>query len=455
MVAHRSVLAVLCLAMLSAFTSGCNEKANSNWCPGRNPDDNCSEDPAPKACKSKADCGPPLNACDVDTGLCVQCNTSADCSAPLGACNTQLKACVQCTASEATGCAGPTPVCGGDDKCRACASHAECTNSHACLPDGSCAPASSVAYVIAAPAGADNSRCGLTNPCASVSAALATGLPLLKLSGTIDEGVIVDSGRMVTFLADPGAKLKHSSGEPILTVRGDGTSLQVYDLSLSEAPNSANGFGLLVPAGAGSPTVSLTRVTIANDPAQGISVSGGTLRISQSIISSNTGGGIAITNATFAVIGNVFFNNGNDTSTTGGLFINSTQSAANRVEFNSFSRNKAQDAVGTGIQCTAGGFTARNNVLSDNGTVTNSVQVGGGCSHAYSIVRPGALPNGPGNKADDPKFRNAAMGDLHILPGSAAIGGADPGTDLSGIAARDIDGDLRKAPADIGADQVP
>jgi hypothetical protein len=127
----------------------------------------------------------------------------------------------------------------------------------------------------------------------------------------------------------------------------------------------------------------------------------------------------------------------------------------NRLEFNSFSKNQTQDGAGSAIQCAAGAFTARNNIMSGNGTQTNLEQVGSSCAHIYSIVRPGVLPAGTGNKADDPLFKNTTTGDLHILPGSPAAGAADPGSDLTGVAAHDIDGDVRMNPADIGADETP
>lgn len=73
-----------------------------------------------------------------------------------------------------------------------------------------------------------------------------------------------------------------------------------------------------------------------------------------------------------------------------------------------------QDGIGAAIQCVAGMFTARNNILSGNGTLTNPEQVGGACGHAYSIVQPGTLPGGAGNLAADPRFANPSKGDLHL-----------------------------------------
>jgi hypothetical protein len=63
-------------------------------------------------------------------------------------------------------------------------------------------------------------------------------------------------------------------------------------------------------------------------------------------------------------------------------------------------------------------------------------------------------PPGTGNLVGDPLFVDPNKGDLHIQSTSKARHAADPAADLTGIASHDIDGDLRVAPADIGADQV-
>jgi hypothetical protein len=70
-------------------------------------------------------------------------------------------------------------------------------------------------------------------------------------------------------------------------------------------------------------------------------------------------------------------------------------------------------------------------------------------------MRPGILPPGIGNSSIDPQFVNTTIGDLHLRANSPARRNADPNSDLSGPAARDIDGDLRITPADVGADQIP
>lgn len=115
--------------------------------------------------------------------------------------------------------------------------------------------------------------------------------------------------------------------------------------------------------------------------------------------------------------------------------------------------NLARCDLTPAIQCDITGLTARNNIISNNGD--GSVQqIAGSCGYAFSIVFPGPAPTGPGNLVVDPRFESPGTGDLHLQPGSPAVLAADPNADLSGLAARDIDGDLRVAPADIGADQI-
>jgi hypothetical protein len=72
-----------------------------------------------------------------------------------------------------------------------------------------------------------------------------------------------------------------------------------------------------------------------------------------------------------------------------------------------------------------------------------------------SLVLGLLVPPGTGNSAADPGFANTTTGDLHISATSPARGAADPASNLTGPAERDIDGQLRTSPADLGADEVP
>ncbi len=363
--------------------------------------------------------------------------------------------CVQCTPDHAAACTGSTPVCGLDRVCRACAAHAECPLSSACLPDGTCAAESDVAYVD--PRGTDNASCSLSMPCTRVAAALATARPYVKFHGRIDEPVTVGQQRSVTFLADPGATLTSTSpsaaSQPVLAVQDTGTSLAVYDLTIADASDLST-VGVVIPQASGDPSLTLIRVTIANNPGGGIRVSGGRIQLAQSIVRDNLGGGIMVNSpAAFQIIGNVIIDNGTGDSPLGGIAISTTAATDNQLEFNSLYQNASQDGIGAALRCVAGAFTARNNIYFDNGSATNHEQVSGTCAYTYSIVKPGSLPMGIGNMTADPLFVGASGGNLRVQPASPAIRAADPDSDLTGLAARDLDGTLRARPATLGAYQ--
>ena len=446
---HRAGLFVLVALLLA----GCARK-DPYYCPGRNHNDNCAEPPEPTPCTSNDQCAEPTGVCDVTGSM----------------------TCVQCTPDQPGACTGATPACGEDRTCRACQAHPECPASDACLPDGSCVDPAQIAYVKPPSlGGTDNPSCTLAMPCTKVASALATGRPYVKLAGTNDEGgtVSIDS-RNVILLAERDAKLVRTSNGLHVEVKGT-SQVEIYDLEISGA-TGAQGFGISMPTGntatltlrrvkvsdnagggivANGGTLTISQSTISGNQGRGISSDAGTLTISQSTISENQGGGISMMNGTFGIVGNVFFANGTQTGTLGGISISTTQNVPNRLEFNSFNSNQTQLGIGSAIHCIAGSFTARNNIMSGNGTLTNMEQVGGTCAHTYSIVRPGMLPSGVGNSSADPLFVNTTTGDLHLSPGSPALGAADPNSDLTGPAERDIDGGVRTSPADIGADEVP
>jgi hypothetical protein len=148
----------------------------------------------------------------------------------------------------------------------------------------------------------------------------------------------------------------------------------------------------------------------------------------------------------------VFFGNGLINSSVGGVAITTASSGANRLEFNSFALNMTQAGIGPAVQCIVATFNAKSNIMSDNRTpMTQADQFTGTCTHTFSIMQPGTVPIG--NSGSDPLFADPSKGDLHIASTSPARRAADPSSDLTGIAAHDIDGTPRMSPADIGAYQ--
>jgi hypothetical protein len=202
-------------------------------------------------------------------------------------------------------------------------------------------------------------------------------------------------------------------------------------------------------------TLGVHGTTIRMNGESGIDASGCAVTLSRSRIVSNLGGGVVIINGKFVIVGNVFSANGDSASPDGGITILTGLDPMNRLEFNSLSGNHAQGGGnGPGVQCTAGaGFIVRNNIIWNNNDNVGP-QIGGNCKHAYSDIGATGVTSpsdGGNNMSIDPMFTS----DLHVLPTSIVLQKADLSTILDGIGARDIDGEPRVAPADLGADQLP
>lgn len=281
--------------VISLSVLGCH--TNANYCPGLNPDNNCSEsdggfDSMPP-CKSNASCSAPIAICDLSGG---------------GA----EGRCVQCTATDKAACTGTTPICGADDACQPCSAHSQCA-SNVCLPNGACSAenATDVAYV--APSGG-GSLCTQSMPCPLLSTALMTKRTYIKISGTIQEKVSVKD-QTVTLLADPNATLSGiNTGGSATLLKVDGTSnLTIYDLTISDS--TSHGIAVVD----NNSTVSLRRSKILRSSGAGINADGGILNVSQSIIAQNDGGGILMNSATtFDIRNNFIVRNGDLASSLAG-----------------------------------------------------------------------------------------------------------------------------------------
>jgi hypothetical protein len=403
------------------------------------------------------------------------CRSNADCtSSGANVCDVMgTKQCVQCTATDHSACTAMEPVCGTDNTCRACAAHSECASDACPFADGSCAFEADVAYVIST--GTDNLTCDKSAPCATVAAALMTKRPYVKIHGTINGEVMVDKGRMVTFLADPGATLTRIGGN-ILTIKDLGTSVAIYDLAISGAQGAA--VGISVDAGA---MLSLMRTTVSNNAGGGISsagalvidhsvitsngsggpgifVTGDSLSLAQSLVSGNRGGGVQVAAAAakFAIVSNKFVSNGAGDpmgSLFGAVYIAANFASTNLLEFNTFYKNLSSDGFGAAIRCDPATFAARANIMFGNGTATSLDQTSGTCTHIYSITNPGKVPTGASNQASDPLFVDPAGGNFHLQAGSPAVGAADALAPLTGLSARDFDDHPRMTPVNLGAYQ--
>jgi len=370
--------------------------------------------------------------------------------------------CVACTAADSHQCTGTTPLCSSDEQCVRCTKHSDCTESNVCLPDGSCALSTTVAYVDG-DHGVESAVCDKAHPCTKIEKAAAAAA-IVKVTGTVSGKCTLDT-QTVRIFADPNAKLVSMDGGDLaaLEVKGN-AKVEVHDLQISRM----SGANIPTVSLAGVATLALNHVTISNNPGIGIDGSAGTLSVVRSTISGNVNGGIHLRGPThFRIVGNVVFGNGAIGKGSGGLVIGVDApligDPANEIEFNSISRNIGAD-LGQGIQCTTGtSLTGHNNIIWNNGILPATTgpsglpQVdGNGCTYRTSDIGPVAIAN---NIGQDPSFVSEVDGDLHLMRASTVVRKADPTANLDGLASTDIDGDARtktgtEMAADLGADQI-
>lgn len=413
---------------LLTTAAGCRQE-NSWYCDDR-AYNNCVNNPGEYPCTERADCTgqdgkPACSELSEETGTGI---------------------CVQCTVRDAAACLGVTPVCGADNTCRSCSKHTDCASA-VCMPDGSCGSDANVAYV--APNGT-SSTCTKTAPCGTLGAAVTTGKATIKVAAGLvkSNATTVIDGKNVTIVAEEGSKVDRDGDDnPVIRVQG-ASDVKIYDLEVTGA--SGNGaHGIEVAAG-GSPKLALTRVKLTGNQGLGLSVQGGSVAVSQSTISTNTGGGILISNATFVIANNFIYRNGNSAaSTVGGLSL--APAANSKLEFNTIVDNEANagSASAGGVFCDLPGFAAANNLIFRNtGGPTADLQTFGVCTYGNSFVRAGtsAVDNLPGFA-----HPNIAPFDYHLTAASPTTL-LNAGGTCTGI---DFDGEARPqgGACDLGADE--
>ena len=400
----------------------------------------CSK-PNPYYCE-----GHPDNNCmlDADVNAPMGCTTSAQCTNPAKpVCDTGDKLCVACTAEDRGSCAGTAPVCAtATNTCTPCVAHSECAST-ACLPDGACGDDTNVAYV--APTGDDTNPCTFAAPCVKLTTAATKSKPFIKLQGNVDEAVLL-SAVNVTILAEPMTRVTRSATQgPIFELRGT-SKIAINDILIRDA-GGTTGHGIYVPPGE-PVNLTLARVSTVNNGGNGINVQGGTLTMSQCVVSGNFAGG-AVINGKFTIESSLFVTNGSNVSTTGGLML--TPSGADVFRFNTVANNSSSSGSITvrGMNCTLP-MTVGSSIISGN-------LVSSSCTFEYSLFDSGMTVGGNNNKAGEARFKNIDALDpmaadfFRIQQNSDAIDGADPTASIP----NDVDGDPRpqgNAP-DIGADE--
>jgi hypothetical protein len=405
--------------------------------------------------ENQAFCANPANAglegCPGDASNGGACGSNGDCKVSgFPICDTTMNdgTCVQCTSAMHDACSLTTPVC-VSDVCSPCTMHSQCP-SRACLIDGSCADATLVAYVRP---GGGMTMCTDAQPCAKVSDAVKVK-SIVKVEGMVmeDKSIVVD-GKTLQIVADPSSsRLTRTGGGIILDVKNANADVSVSDLEISGGMNPT-----LQLSGTGAPKATLARVKINGNQGIAILAMTGALRITQSTVSANAGGGISLTSgAQFEIVNNLITGNGVATGGSatlfGGISLNGTDAGTRRIEFNTIVNNAASMGLVAGVNCqvTQAPITA-NNIVWDNTSGTGKMEIGGGCSWTYSDIGDQTNttpPAGTGNLAAYPSFVNPGM-NYHLNPDSVAKNAADPGATVT----VDLDGTVRPQDgrSDMGA----
>lgn len=441
--------------------------------------------------ENKAFCEDPNNmgqqGCPGDATNGGGCGSDGDCKmAGFPACEKSINqgTCEPCSATNKGVCGGTTPVC-ENNACVACVDDMQDCGGGVCLATGDCADTSRIIHASSKIVHVPNCGDSTTNPC-SLNDALAMANASKNVIKLDDVGPFTQNGFTVSndvTIDARGATLTRADSGPVLTVMG-GKTLTLLGGTLQGA-QGGNGSGILcngatitiTTPGSGADqtaittneqfgidatncTLTVTRAKIEKSGSTGIRASGGSITLARTWLDANNGGGLDINNgAQFTIVGNVIVNNGTSSGIIGGINI-VTNASTNRLEFNSIAENKALATATAGIACAAS-FTAKNNIIwSNNSSVANmaGIQASGACGHSYSDIGPAPItgPIDMGNNQNiDPKFKDKAS-DLHLTSMSPLqMLQADPGSSVTDIAAKDIDGDPRAAPVYIGADQPP
>jgi hypothetical protein len=426
---------------------------------------------------------PGINGCPDAATNGGRCDNANDCTTTPGLPVCDLAdnggTCVLCTANDHAACTGMTPRCEGHT-CVACVDDNDCGGTGVCLLSGACADPSSIIH--AKVTGLDLGGCGDIGTECTLTRALTEVTGAKNVIKLDDAGPYTAGGFAVAAdvtIDARGATIARTSLGPIVTIpigktvtllggtiqgaagsEGDGIQCNTATLTIHGTTIQMNDESAI---DATACTLTVTGAVIRNNGTPkaipGIKLSGGSITISRSSIISNLGGGIVVNNnGTFEIVGNVFLGNGDSFGIIGGVSVD-TPVTGNRLEFNTITQNTSDNNLAAGVQCTVtGGFTAQNNIIWNNNSAlgTTGIQISG-CSYAYSNIGPAAIPavNDGGNNLNvDPSFVNA-LSDPHLQPGTPIRGTANPAANLTGLASKDIDGNLRIAPATPGAYVAP
>jgi len=236
-------------------------------------------------------------------------------------------------------------------------------------------------------------------------------------------------------------------------VTGANTNVTIADLKIA---GGTMGNGIELGPAAGTPKLTLKRVTIGGGDGYGVFAVGGDLTMTQSTVKENRDGAISLSGTAFKLLNNIIHTNGAVDAPAAPVTIAGSV-AGDVFELNTVTANTTTEGFATAVSCT-GSASVRNNILwgnIDSNPGNMPVHYSGGCPLQTSIVGPMNAPAGVGVVDVDPLFgANFKLG-----ANSPARNYAETPMPMTGFFAVDFDGESRPRPAnekaDIGADEAP
>lgn len=409
------------------------------------------------ACKirNESSCDIPGNCVEGD-GSMQSCSSSTECAND-GVCKLPEGVCVGCV--EATDCdvTSTTPVCNTtNNTCEGCSVNAECPSKACDVQTGSCIDETQIAYLEANTSG----DCSAATPCGTLSAAFATGRPVIKVQGIIavtgNSALAVD--RDLTVIGDVATNLSILRTTNAATFDVQNAKLSIRDLELSG--NTGVGGHAIVMTGA-TAQLSLDHVFVLNNSARGIDAGNGSkVAMRSCVIAGNLGGGASLL-VDFEITNSIFATNGSGATTFGGARLKPLDPSSAVFEFNTVANNVTMGGsiAKSGIDCFGTAFPAHNNIVAG---LSGGFVLEQSCTFDHSLFT-GNVPSGAGAdpsnmSTNDVRFESESSEDsrlttfFRLKSNSPAIDKADSTSAIT----VDIDGQSRPQgdEKDIGADEV-
>jgi hypothetical protein len=406
--------------------------------------------PAPTGdCPGAPACG--AGQCD-GAGSCAYKPLDAECGA---SCAADTETISTCDPSHACVQGSPSPcapfVCDGNVRC-----HSGCTDLQQCVANGACdrseAHVTGAGTCIAAAQVAAVSSGSLQ---AAINSALAATPPkthLVVTGGPYAEQITLTAGKLTLVGIGLPAISPPGQGGSAVTISGSGTELTLQGLEIY----NADGDGVSCIGGAPVATLVVLESTIRNNKDQGIEGYKCNVTLRRNKIQDNPKGGVLLASGNYTVVNNLVTDNGQtSTSVDGGLTLNPSSASGNLFLHNTVAYNGGSHiALGSAVKCGAN-IDLHNSVLYFSGSTSIF-----GCTPKFSDVE-GTTSGVDGNIADDPLFGSVLAGDFTLQPGSPCV---DAGQDaITGITlpAIDLAGNARQVAkkssvpkVDIGAYEV-